>query len=92
MNGCRNYHTKWSKSDSRRQTSYGITYMWNILKGYKWTYLQNRNILTDFEKLMVTKVVGRRGRLGDWDGHVLKLVCDYDYMSINIIKLMELLK
>ena len=30
-------------------------------KGYKWTYLQSRNRVTDFEKLMVTKA----DRLGD---------------------------
>ena len=52
----RDYHTKWSKSDRERQISYGIAYMWNLKKWYKWTYLQNRNRLTDIEnKLMVTK-------------------------------------
>ena len=38
--------------------------------GYKWTYLQNRNRVTDVEnKLMVTKdkMVGGRDKLGDWD-------------------------
>ena len=29
--------------------------MRNLKKGYKSTYLQNRNRVTDFEKLMVTK-------------------------------------
>ena len=32
MNGPRDYHTKWSKSKSERQTSYDITYMWNLKK------------------------------------------------------------
>ena len=33
-----------------------ISYMWILEKGYKWTYLQNRNRLTDFEnKVMITK-------------------------------------
>ena len=39
-------------------------------KWYKWTYLQNRNRLTDLEnKLMVTKgeKVGGRDKLGGWD-------------------------
>ena len=42
---------------------YDITYMWNLKKKrYKWTYLQNRNRLTDIEnKLMVTKGKGRAG-------------------------------
>ena len=33
---------EWSKSDRERQI-YDIAYMWNLKKGYKWTYLQNRN-------------------------------------------------
>ena len=57
------YHTKQSKSDREKQTSYDIPYMWNLKRWYKWTYLQNRNRLTDFEnKLMVTK--GEGGREG----------------------------
>ena len=31
MNGPRDYHTKWSKSERERQILYDITYMW-ILK------------------------------------------------------------
>ena len=38
----RDYHTKWNKSDRKRQISY-ITYKWNLKKWYKWTYLQNGN-------------------------------------------------
>ena len=30
MDGPRDYHTKWSKSDRKRQTLYDITYMWNL--------------------------------------------------------------
>ena len=60
MDGPRDYHTKWSKPDRERQISYDITYMWNLKKLYKWTYVQNRNRPTDIEnKLMVTK--GERG-------------------------------
>ena len=48
-------HAEWSKSDRERQISYDITYMWNLQKGYKWTYLQNRNRVIDVKnKLMVT--------------------------------------
>ena len=69
MDGTRDYHTKWSKSDKERQMSYDITYMWNLKKLYKWIYLQNRNRLTDTEnKLMVTKgESGGRDKLGIWD-------------------------
>ena len=67
MDGPRDYHTKWCKSDRGRQISYDITYMWNLKKWYKWTYTQNINRLTDIEnKLMATK--GEGGvKLGVWD-------------------------
>ena len=53
MDGPRNYCIKYSKSE---KDIYDITYMWNLKKLHKWTYLQNRNRLTDIEnKLMVTK-------------------------------------
>ena len=39
----------------KKQIPYDITYMWNLKKGYKWTYLQNRSRIIDVEnKLMVT--------------------------------------
>ena len=42
--------------------------MWNLKKWYKWTYLQNRNRVTDAEnKLMDTKGEKRWDKLGDWD-------------------------
>ena len=52
------------------------------------TYLQNRNSLTDLEKLMVTKV--GRNELGVWNGNVPKLGCDDGCTTINIIKIIEL--
>ena len=30
MDGTREYHTKWSKSERERQIAYDITYMWNL--------------------------------------------------------------
>ena len=55
------------KLDGETQKSYAITYMWILEKKKKDTMLQstslqNRNYLTKFEKLMVTKgevMVGR---------------------------------
>ena len=48
-------HSKWSKSDWERQISHDID-MGILKRWYKWTYLQNRNRLTDLEnKFMVTK-------------------------------------
>ena len=37
MDGPRDCHIEWSKSDKDK---YHITYMWNLKKSYKWTYLQ----------------------------------------------------
>ena len=54
IDGPRDCHTEWTKSDRERQISYDITYTWNLKKWYKWTYLQNRNRVTDIEnKFMV---------------------------------------
>ena len=30
MDGTREYHTKWSKSEREKQIPYDITYMWNL--------------------------------------------------------------
>ena len=30
MDGPRDYHTKWNKSEREKQMSYDITYMWNL--------------------------------------------------------------
>ena len=30
MDGPRDYHTKWGKSERERQMPYDITYMWNL--------------------------------------------------------------
>ena len=62
MDGPRDYHTKWSKPDRKRQISYDTTSMWTLKRGYKWTYFQNWNRLTDIEnKLMVTKGKEKEG-------------------------------
>ena len=63
MDVSRDYHTKWSKSERERQISYDITYMWNLKKWYKWTYLPNRNRFTDVER----GKVGGKDKLGGWD-------------------------
>ena len=71
--GLGDYHTKWSKSDRERQKSCDITYMQNLKKWYKWTYLPDRNRLTDLEnEFMTTKWgrVGVRDRLGVCNAHI----------------------
>ena len=37
----------------KKQIPYDITYMWNLKKGYKWTYLQNRSRITDVENKLI---------------------------------------
>ena len=75
MDGHKDCHTEWIKSDRERQISYDITYMWDLKnKWYKWTYSDNGNRLTDLEnKLMVTRGEGQGGRdrlgFGDWHVH-----------------------
>ena len=72
MDGPKDCHTEWRKSDRERQISYDIACMWNLRKWYKQTYLQNRSRVTDVEnKLIVTKGEGEeRDKLGDWDWHI----------------------
>ena len=56
MDGCRDYHTKCSKSERQRQISQDMQNLEKKQRRYKSIYLQNRKRLTDIEsKLMVTK-------------------------------------
>ena len=55
MDGPRDYHTKWSKSD-RDKYHINITYMWNLKTDTNELVHKKRNRLTDIEnKLMVIK-------------------------------------
>ena len=66
MDGPRDCHTEWSKSEREKQISYDIAYMWNLEKWYRWTCLQSRNRVTDVEnKLTDTK--GERGGGMNWE-------------------------
>ena len=47
VDGPRDCQTEWSKSDRERQITYDIAYMRNLKKWHKWTYLPNRNRVTD---------------------------------------------
>ena len=40
MDGPRDCHTEWSKSE--KDKCHDIAYMWDIRKGYRWTYLKKR--------------------------------------------------
>ena len=95
MDGPRNYHVKWSQSDSETPTSYVITYMWNLKQRTKWTSLPNWYWLTGFEKLMVSKwdIWGVGGSsLEVWDGNAIKFGCDDHCTTINTVKFIEYFK
>ena len=47
MDGLRDCHTEWSKSNREIEISYDITYADSQKMIYKWTYFQNRNRLRE---------------------------------------------
>ena len=65
VDGSRDSHTEWSKSEREKQISYINAFMWNLEKWYRWTGLQGRNRDTDVEnKHMDTKGL----KWGVWGG------------------------
>ena len=74
VDGPRDCHIEWSKSEREKQISCVNTYMWNLEKWYRWSYLQSRNRDTAIEnKCMDKKGEGwgqGGGELGDWDWHI----------------------
>ena len=81
VGGPRDCHTEWSKSEREKQISDNITYMWNLEKRYGWTYLQNRNRVTNVEnKLWLPKgdVWGGWDELGDWHWHIHTIMYKID--------------
>ena len=70
MDGSRDYHAKWSKSNIKRQISYDISYMW-ILKNVIQTKLLTKQKQTQTSKtnLWLPKRKGEcEGiKLGVWD-------------------------
>ena len=66
VDGPRDCHAEWSKSEREKQISYINAYMWNLEKWYRWTSLQGRNRDIDIEnKHMDTK--GGRGSGMNWE-------------------------
>ena len=61
MDGPRDFHTKWSKSERERQLPYDITYMWNLKYDKNETIYENRKRLTDID-------IQTRGCQGGWGG------------------------
>ena len=59
MDGPRDYHTKWSKSERERQIPYAITYTWNLKYDTNELIYETETDSVIENKLMVTK--GERG-------------------------------
>ena len=56
VDGPRDCHTEWNKSEREKQISYINAYMWELEEWHRWTGLQGRNRDTDVEnKRMDTK-------------------------------------
>ena len=73
MNGPREHHTGWNKSNTEKQIPYINAYMWDLEKWYRGTYVQSRNRDTDVENKHTDTVVEGEGEwdvLGDWDWHI----------------------
>ena len=66
MDGPRDYHTTWSKSEWERKISNDITYIWNLKKKHtkELTYKIEIDSKDIEDKLMVTK----KGKWGDGEG------------------------
>ena len=65
-------------SQKKRKTAivYNITYMWNLIKWYRWTYLQSRNRDTDVETIHMDTTVGRGSGM-NWEirTEIYSLLC-----------------
>ena len=54
------------KSEREKQILYINTYMWNLEKWYRWTYLQSRNRDTDVESNCMDTMGGKSTRM-NWE-------------------------
>ena len=72
MDGPRDCHTEWSKSDRERQISYDITYMWNQKNDTVNLFTKEKQThrLREWTYGYQGGWVGRRDRLGVLDWHV----------------------
>ena len=59
-------YTEWRKSERENQVSYINTYMWNLEKWYRWTYLQKKNTDTDVENKCMNTKGGKREEM-NWE-------------------------
>ena len=85
VDGSRDCHTEWSKSEREKQISYINADMWNLENWYRWASLQGRSWDTDVEhRHMDTK--GGKMRWGG-DGVVLNWVIGIDMYTLDVYKI-----
>ena len=86
VDGSRECHTEWSKSEREKEISYINTHMWNLEKWYRWAGLQGRNWDTDVEN----KRMDTKGGKPRWSGGggVMNWAIGIDMYTLMCIKLM----
>ena len=86
VDGSRVCHTEWNKSEREKQISYVNTYMWNLEKWYRWTYLQGRNRDADVENGRVdTEGEGKSGMNWEIRIDIYTLPCVKEIASGNLL-------
>ena len=86
VDGPRDCHTEWSKSERKKQISYINSYMWNLEKWYRWTSLQGRNWDTDVANKRMDTKWGKRWR--GWGGGGMNWEIGIDMYTLMCIKWM----
>ena len=73
VDGPRDRHTEWNQSE--KQIWYINTYIWNLEKWYRWSYLQSRNKDKDIEIRhgYQGETGGEEAELGGWDWRIYNL-------------------
>ena len=68
VDGSRDCHTEWSKSEREERISYINAYMWNLEKWYRWNGLQGEISDTDVKNKRMDTKGGKRGGGGGGGG------------------------
>ena len=86
VDGSKDCHTEWSKSEREKQISFINACMWNLEKWYRWTGLQGSSWDTDVDN----KRVDTKGGKPWWggDGGVLNWAIGIDMYTLMCMKLM----
>ena len=86
VEGSKDCHTEWSKSEREKQILYTDACMWNLEKWYRWTGLQGRCWDTDVENKCMDTKGGKL--LGGGDDGVMNWVIGIDMYTLMCIKWM----